>query len=157
MSFKTLLCVTLLALAAHAGAQTSPVQITDAWARATVNGQRGTGAFMSLMAPAGAQLVGVSTPAAGVAEVHQMKMQGDVMRMRAVPTLELPRGEKVVLSPGGYHVMLMELKTSLVPGSTVPMTLTFKDASGKRSTQKLNVPVTSSAPPGSSAGNMHHH
>jgi len=125
------------------------VDVKDAWARATVPGQKATGAFMKLTAKDGAKLVAVTSPAAGVAEVHEMKMDGDVMKMRAVPGgLDLPAGKAVELKPGGYHVMLMDLKAPLPKDSTVTMTLVFKDAKGVESKQELSVPVSTAAPMG---------
>jgi len=129
-------------------AQTAPVQVDGAWARATVQGQRGTGAFMSLTAKDATRLVGVSSPVAGVAEVHEMKMEGDVMKMRALPSLELPAGKKVEFKPGGYHVMLMDLKAPLAKDSTIPLTLLFKDAKGVESKLELKLPVATTAPGG---------
>jgi copper(I)-binding protein len=117
------------------------VDVRDAWIRASVPGQSGTGAFMKLNAAAGARLVGASTPVAGVAEVHEMKMEGDTMRMRAVEGLALPARKTVELKPGGYHLMLMDLKQPLAKDSTVPLTLRFEDAKGQRSTLDLKVPV----------------
>ena len=127
-------------------AQTAAVKVEGAWARATVQGQMGTGAFMSLTAKEGTTLIGVSTPIAGVAEVHEMKMEGDIMKMRAMPVLDLPAGKKVDLKPGGFHVMLMDLKSPLVKDSTVPMTLLFKNAQGVRSKLELKLPVSAVAP-----------
>ena len=122
-------------------------KVEGAWARGSVPGQQGTGAFMKITAAQAMQLVGVSTPVAGTAEVHEMKMEGDVMRMRAVPKLDLPAGQAVELKPGGYHVMLMDLKQPLVPGSTVPLTLSLRDANGVESKLELKVPVAA-APAG---------
>ncbi len=122
------------------------VEVSQAWVRATVPGQQGTGGFMRLKAKSATRLVGVSTPAAGIAEVHEMKMNGDVMTMRAVPALELPAGKTVELTPGGYHLMLMDLKAPLTKNTTVPMTLRFKDAQGVESTLVLKVPVGTAAP-----------
>jgi len=134
------------------------VDVKDAWARATVPGQKATGAFMKLTAKAGAKLVSVSTPAAGVAEVHEMKMDGDVMKMRAVQGgLDLPAGKAVELKPGGYHVMLMDLKAPLPKDSTVALTLVFKDAKGVESKQELSVPVTTAAPMGAMVHGEHKH
>jgi copper(I)-binding protein len=138
-------------LSSAAFAQTSTVKVEGAWARATVQGQKGTGAFMKLTAPEGAQLVGASSPAAGVAEVHEMKMEGDVMKMRALPVLDLPAGQTVELKPGGYHIMLLDLKAPLAKDTTVPVTLTFKDAKGQQSQQVLNLPVGTTAPGGAAA------
>ena len=73
-------------------------------------GPKATGAFMRLTAAQATSLVRAESPAAGVTEVHEMKMDGDVMKMRAVPSLALPAGKAVELKPGGYHVMLMDLK-----------------------------------------------
>ena len=117
------------------------VKIDEPWARATVPGQKATGVFMKLTATQAGQLVGVSSPVAGVAEVHEMKMDGNVMKMSAVPAIDLPAGKSVSLQPGGYHVMLMDLKAALPKESTVPLTLVFKDAKGAESRLELKVPV----------------
>jgi periplasmic copper chaperone A len=122
-------------------------KVEGAWVRSAVPGQQGTGAFMKITAAQAMQLVGVSTPVAGTAEVHEMKMDGDVMRMRAVSKLDLPAGQTVELKPGGYHVMLMDLKQPLAPGSTVPLTLSLRDGKGALSKLELKVPVTA-APAG---------
>ena len=100
-------------LSAPAWAQTAAVKVEGAWARASVQGQKATGAFMRLTAKDGARLVRAESPAAGLAEVHEMKMEGDIMKMRAVPTLDLPAGKTVELKPGGYHIMLLDLKAPL--------------------------------------------
>ena len=123
-----------------------PVQVQGAWVRATVAGQTSTGAFMRITATGGAKLVGVSSPVAGVAEVHEMKMEGDIMRMRAVPVLDLPAGQTVRFKPGGYHVMLMDLKQSLPKDSQVPMTLRFQDAKGNETRLEFTLPVSMAAP-----------
>jgi periplasmic copper chaperone A len=122
------------------------VEVKNAWVRTSVQGQMATGAFMQLTAKEGTTLIGASSPVAGVVEVHEMKMEGDVMKMRAVPVLDLPAGKMVELKPGGYHVMLMDLKTALKKDNTVPMTLVFKDAKGVQSTLALKVPVAVSSP-----------
>ena len=127
------------------------VAVEGAWARATVPGQQGTGAFMRLTARDPLTLVAVRTPAAGVAEVHEMKMDGDVMRMRAIAQLPLPAGQAVDLQPGGYHLMLQQLKAPLVKGTEVPVTLEFQAADGTLSRLHLKLPVATSAPAGASA------
>jgi periplasmic copper chaperone A len=125
-------------------------RIEGAWVRSAVAGQQGTGAFMRITAPQATSLIRVTTPVAGTAEVHEMQMQADVMRMRAVPRLELPAGRTIELKPGGYHLMLMDLKQPLGPGSTVPLTLVFRDASGTERKLEVQVPVAM-APPGHAA------
>ena len=146
----------LLSLALPAAAQVpatsaaAAVTVEGAWVRPAVPGQKGTGAFMRITAKEGIKLVGATSPAAGVTEVHEMKMEGNVMRMRAIPALDLPAGQTVELKPGGYHVMLLDLKAALPKDTTVPITLTLRDARGAQQRLELAVPVLS-APPG--AGN----
>jgi copper(I)-binding protein len=139
-----------------AWAQAAHVQVDGAWARASVQGQTGTGAFMRLVSKENTRLVRAETPVAGVTEVHEMKMEGDVMRMRAVPMLALPAGQAVELKPGGYHLMLMDLKAPLAKGSSVPITLVFEDAKGQQTRQSVTVPVATSAPHGGAAGGASH-
>ena len=143
-----------LVIASHVAAQT--LTISNAWVRATVQGQKATGAFMTVMSKENAKLLSVSTPVAGIVEIHEMKMDKDVMKMAALPNgLELPAGKAVDLKPGGYHIMLMDLKLPLNKDVGVPLTLTFQDSSGKKSQQVVQVPVSLQPPMGSSSG-MHH-
>jgi copper(I)-binding protein len=144
--FKTRLLGAVLLAGSFAIAQVPAVNVENAWARATVQGQKGTGAFMNITAKEGTRLVGVSSPVAGVAEVHEMKLENDIMKMRVVPVLDLPAGQTVSLKPGGYHVMLQDLKAPLAKDSTVPVTLRFKDAKGVESKLDLVVPVGLAAP-----------
>ena len=153
---KAGLAIALSVVSILASAQTAAVKVDGAWARATVQGQKGTGAFMTLTAKEGTRLVGVSSPAAGVAEVHEMKMENDVMKMRAVAGVDLPAGQAVSLKPGGYHLMLMDLKAPLQKDSTVPITLRFKDAKGVESSLDLLLPVGATAP-GSAGGKTADH
>lgn len=122
------------------------VTVSDAWARATAPGQRASGVFMKLTAQSDAKLVGVSTPVAGVAEIHQMKMDNNVMKMSSIAALDLPAGKAVELKPGDYHLMLMDLKSQLVKDSTIAVTLTLEDAKGVKSQLKVDVPVASQPP-----------
>lgn len=146
--------LTLIAALACGSLYAQTVEVKDAWVRTTVQGQKATGAFMKITAKDGAKLVAASSPAAGVAEVHEMTMEGNVMKMRALAGgLDLPAGKAVELKPGGYHVMLMDLKAPLPKDSTVPLTLVFQDARGVESKVALKVPVMTVAP-GAKAGDM---
>ena len=78
---------------------------------------------------------------AGVVEMHEMTMEGNAMKMRAVPGIELPPGKAVELKPGGYHVMLMDLKQQLKEGETVPLTLVVEGKDKKRETVEVKAPV----------------
>ncbi|MEN9475214.1 MAG: hypothetical protein RIS48_1936 [Pseudomonadota bacterium] len=126
-------------------AQTA-VKIEDAWVRGTVAQQKATGAFMKLTAESDVKLVGAQFDGAGVAEVHEMTMENNVMKMRAVPALALPAGKAVELKPGGYHVMLMDLKQQLKAGEQAKIMLTFEDAKQQRFTQQIEVPIKAMAP-----------
>ena len=127
------------------------VTVEGAWARTTVPGQKGTGAFMKLTSKGDLKLVGATSAAAGITEVHEMTMEGDVMRMRAIPALDLPAGKAVEFKPGGFHIMLLDLKMPLAKDTTVPVTLLFKDAKGATSKLELLVPVAVRAPGGNLA------
>ncbi len=134
----------LVALAAAlglAGAAAAQTTVKDPWVRGTVATQKASGAFMHITSAGGGKLVAASSPVAGVVEVHEMAMDGNVMKMRAVPALELPAGKSVELKPGGYHVMLMDLKQQLKPGETVALTLTIEGKDGKRETVEVKAPV----------------
>ena len=158
-STRFLKCSFLSAMLCAGGmvmAQTPDVKVEGAWARATVQGQKGTGAFMNITAKQSMRLVGVSSPAAGVAEVHEMKVENDVMKMRSVPELDLPAGQTVSLKPGGYHVMLLDLKAPLAKANTVPLTLRFRDAKGVQTKLDLVLPVGLAAP-STVAGNPAEH
>jgi copper(I)-binding protein len=116
------------------------VTVTDPWIRGTVPQQMATGAFMQLKSAQDAKLVEARSPVAGVVEIHEMKLENNVMRMRAVPALELPAGRMVELKPGGYHVMLMDLKQQMKEGEVVPVTLVVESA-GKRETIEVRATV----------------
>ncbi|MBI4756030.1 MAG: copper chaperone PCu(A)C [Betaproteobacteria bacterium] len=137
------------------GAWAQDVAVKDAWVRGTVTGQKATGAFMELTSKDGAALVGGASPVAGVVEVHEMSMEGGVMRMRAVPKLPLPAGKTVQLTPGGYHIMLMDLKQRVKEGETVPLTLKVEGKDGKLSEVQVSAPVRPLAQPARPAAPMH--
>jgi copper(I)-binding protein len=129
--------IAALFIALPAAAQ---VTVTDAWVRGTVAGQMATGAFMKLQSAKDARLLEAASPVAGVVEIHEMALENNVMRMRAVPALPLPAGRMVELKPGGYHVMLMDLKQQMKEGEVVPVTLVVETA-GKRETIEVKAPV----------------
>ena len=132
-----LMLATMLALGAQA--QTT---VAEPWIRGTVPQQKATGMFASITSAKGGRLVSASSPVAGVVEIHEMAMEGNLMKMRALPSgLDLPAGKAVALKPGGYHVMLMDLKQQLKPGETVPVTLVFEAADKTRETVDVKAPV----------------
>jgi hypothetical protein len=147
----------LVAAVLALGAATAAAQVTvaDAWVRGTVTGQKATGAFMQLKSATDTALVAAASPVAGVVEIHEMKMDAGVMKMSALTSLAVPAGKTTDLKPGGYHVMLMELKQQLKEGETVPVTLTFEDQSGKRQTVEVKAPVRALTTPAKDAPQKH--
>lgn len=140
----------LAAAALTSGPAQAQTTVKDPWVRATVAQQKATGAFMQISSASAARVVSASSPVAGVVEIHEMAMDGNVMKMRAVPALELPAGKAVELKPGGYHVMLMDLKKPLAVGDTVPLTLVV-EAAGKRETVQVQAAVRPMASAGAGA------
>ena len=136
---KILCTCGLLAATALARPQTT---VTEPWVRGTVAQQRATGLFVQITSAQGGRLVSVASPLAGMAEIHEMAMAGNVMRMRALPNgLDLPAGKTVELKPGGYHVMLLDLKQTMQAGDMVPVTLVIEGADRKRETVELKALV----------------
>jgi len=118
-----------LLLAASSFAQ---VTVKEPWVRATVAAQKVTGAFMQLTSAKDMKLVGVRSPIAGRAEIHEMVTEQDVMKMREVASIPLPAGKPVALASGGFHVMLFDLKQPVKAGETVPLTLVLEGRGGAR-------------------------
>ncbi|KQY85347.1 copper chaperone PCu(A)C [Pelomonas sp. Root1444] len=119
------------------------VKVDDPWVRATVAPQKATGAFMQLTSAKPAKVVAASSPVAAMVEIHEMKMDDGVMKMRAVDALPLPAGQAVALKPGSYHVMLMGLKKPVQVGDTVPLTLTVEGEDKQRTTVEIKAEVRS--------------
>ncbi len=153
-AFFLALALAGFALAGPAAAQTPVVTVSEPWVRATVAQQQATGAFMRLSASQNARLVAASSPVAGLTEIHEMAMVNDVMRMRAIAGVDLPAAQAVELRPGGYHVMLMQLRQTLNAGERVAITLVLEDANRQRFSQTIEAPVR---PLGAAAAGAHGH
>lgn len=138
---RTATVAAVLAVSAGSAFAQANVSVKDAWVRATVPQQKATGAFMQVQAAKDSKFVSASSPLTPTVEIHEMAMQGDVMRMRQVQSVELPAGKPVELKPGGYHIMLMNLKGQVKEGETVPFTLVFEGKDGKRETVEIKAPV----------------
>jgi periplasmic copper chaperone A len=155
---KQTLFAALLSLSSVLAQAQAPVKVESAWVRGTVASQKATGAFMQITPSQDLKLVSASSPVAGVTEIHEMAMDKDVMRMRALPSLALPAGRTTELKPGGYHVMLMDLKAPVQEGAMVPLTLVFENAQQQRFSQELQLPVRPlGAAMGSGAAPVHGH
>ena len=147
---------TLLVASAAARAhqyQLGAITIQHPHARATVPGQPTGGAFMVLVNKGAAdRLLGISADVARSAELHEMKMENDVMKMRQVDAIDVGAGQTVELKPGGYHVMFVGLKAPLKAGERFPMKLKFEKAG------EVTVDVTIDAPGAAmgASGTMQH-
>ena len=152
---KRLFAAAVMFASTAAFAQTA---VTDAWVRGTVAGQKATGAFMQIRSASGGALLSASSPVAGIVEIHEMAMDNNVMRMRAIQKLDLPANRAVELKPGGYHIMLMDLKQPLAKGATVPVTLKVQGADGKTETIEVRAEVRdlTAQPAASGHGSMKH-
>jgi copper(I)-binding protein len=143
MFLKNTLIATTLVLAS-AAALAQAVKVETPWARPTAQGQAAGGGFLRIVGgAANDKLVSASSEVAGRVELHTMKMEGDIMRMRQIDAIEVPAGKTVDLAPGGLHVMFMDLKAPLKTGSSFPLTLKFE----KAGEVKVDVKVQT-APPG---------
>jgi periplasmic copper chaperone A len=128
----------LLALAILCGAtavardyKLGALEISAPWARATPPSAPAGGGFLKITNTGSTsdRLVSANSPAAELVQVHEMKMDGNVMRMREVEKgLEIPAGGSVTLAPGSFHLMMMGLKAPLKQGASVPLTLVFEKA-----------------------------
>jgi len=148
--------LSLLAAALFSTSALAQVTVLEPWVRATVPQQKAAGAFMRVQSANAARLVGVSTPVAGRAELHEMAMENNTMRMRQVDAIELPAGKPVDLASGGYHVMFFDLKRQLKEGESVPVTLVVEDAAKKKSSVTVEAkvqPMSHVAP--KAAGHQH--
>ena len=122
-----------VAMLATAGAH-AQVAVDQPWVRTTVAQQTTTAAYLTITSAKGGKLVSASSPAATSVDVHEMKMDGDMMKMRAVDAVPLPAGQPVEFKPNGLHVMLTGLKAPVKAGDVVPIKLVVEDAKGKRET-----------------------
>lgn len=119
----------VLAQAVTKTVTTNAIKIEDAYTRATVPGQQVAGGFMKIENKGVAdQLISASSPVAGEVQLHEMAMDGNVMKMRQVKDIPVPAGGAVELKPGGLHLMFMNIKSPLTAGETVPVKLKFAKA-----------------------------
>ncbi len=124
-----MLLTAALLVSTHAHGQAPGIRAEQPWARATAPQQKVGAAYVTLTSPVDDRLMGASSPVAGKAEVHEMTMDGQVMRMREQKDgIPLPAGKPVTLAPGGYHIMLMGLQKPLVAGQMIPVQLRFQHA-----------------------------
>ncbi|MEO8418877.1 MAG: copper chaperone PCu(A)C [Methylophilaceae bacterium] len=131
----------MLALAVGSVQADDRVQVSNAWVRASAPGQDVGAAYMTLQSMLDTSLVKVESPVAGSVEIHSMTMKNGIMKMRMLDTFPLYAGKPAKLEPGGFHLMLFDLKNPLKSGEKVEFALYFKDSAGKTSTINVSLPV----------------
>lgn len=144
------LLVLLMVLGGAAGsaaAQTGPIAIDRAWARATPGNSKIGAAYVTIRSSAADRLVAAATPVAEKAELHTVEMSGMVMKMRPVAGIDIPAGTPVSLKPGGYHIMLTGLVGPLRAGESFPLTLTFEKAGARTVTVAVEKVGAAGPPP----------
>jgi len=122
-------------------AAAADLKVDNAWVRAPAPGQKTASAYAELMSPSNAALVTASTTVAERVELHSMSVDGGVMRMRAVPRVELPAGKTVKLAPNGLHLMLFGLKQPLKEGDKVSLELGIQSGSSAPTIVKVEAEV----------------
>lgn len=133
------------------------VRVEDPWVRSTVPAQKATGAFMRLSASSNLRLVGARSPVAGRVEIHDSQTdRNGIVRMRAIPGMDLPARGVVELRPGGYHIMLMDLNRQMNVGDEVPLTLVVESKDGRRQDIQVRAPVLPLASKGQGHGGHKH-
>jgi copper(I)-binding protein len=151
--FLTTALAALAMLTSSAQAQTAP-KVEAAWARPTVAGQGAGGGFLKITGGATAdKLLSARADVSKSVELHTMEMDGNVMRMRQVPAIDVPAGGTVELKPGGRHVMFMGLTQPLKAGTRFPLTLRFE----KAGEVKVDVEIAAQAPGGAAPMAEHKH
>jgi copper(I)-binding protein len=136
------LCGSVMAQNASVGS----IKVENAYTRATAPGQQVAGGFLKIENKGGAdQLISASSPAAGEVQLHEMAMDGNVMKMRQVKDIPVPANGSVELKPGGLHLMFMNIKAPLAAGETVPVKLKFAKAGEVEVRMPVN-PTAATAP-----------
>ena len=139
--------VLALATILSAGSAQAEVSVTNAWARETIGAGKTSAGYARIVNTGTAdRLVSVSTPAAGMADVHQSVEQGGMMRMLPVKVLEIPAKGEMLLKPGGYHIMIMNAQKPFKVGDVMEFTFTFEHA-GKITVPVKVAPITATAAP----------
>ncbi len=140
---NTLKCIAFSVLGMLSLQASAQTLVEDAWVRATVPGQPSTGAFMRITSTEGGKLLEAKSPVAKIVQIHESKMENDIMSMQPVPYVVLPAGSAVSIDPEGYHVMLIDLVGQVKEGDSVPLTLVVENAQGVK--ESVEVKATARA------------
>lgn len=143
---------TAVSISAPAQSAVASPKVERPYARATMPGQPNGGGYLKIDNAGGAadRLLGASADVSRTVELHTMKLEGDVMRMRQVEAIDVPAGQTVELKPGGLHLMFIGLKAPLKAGDSFPLKLRFEKAG------EVGVDVKVEAAPAPAAGGHGH-
>lgn len=122
------------------------IEIKNQWVRASNDGQDVSAAYMTIVSNEDTCLITIDSDVADVIEIHSMSMENGVMKMRMLDTLDLIAGKPTELSPGGFHLMLFDLKKPLAAGKEAHFTLHFKNKAGQEKTISVTSPIKAEAP-----------
>ena len=122
------------------------IEIKNQWVRASNDGQDVSAAYMTIISNEDTSLITIDSDVADVIEIHSMSMENGVMKMRMLDTLDLTAGKPTELSPGGFHLMLFDLKKPLTAGKEAHFTLHFKNKAGQEKTISVTSPIKAEAP-----------
>ncbi len=122
------------------------IEIKNQWVRASNDGQDVSAAYMTIVSNEDTSLIKIDSDVADVIEIHSMSMENGVMKMRMLDTLDLIAGKPTELSPGGFHLMLFDLKKPLAAGKEAHFTLHFKNKAGQEKTISVTSPIKAEAP-----------
>ncbi|MFV9474048.1 copper chaperone PCu(A)C [Advenella sp. RU8] len=140
-SIKQINSALIISAALFSASASAAVTVEDAWVRATVGGQQATGAFMKLTSDKDAKLVEAKSDISKAVEIHEMAMQDDVMKMRQIPSLDLPKSQVVELKPGSYHIMFIGLNNQVKENDEVALQLVVENADGSKETVDIKAPA----------------
>lgn len=144
--FLSLFCSGLFCLLAACGQTDQSVKVDDAWVRATKPGQEVAAGYMTLTSSENTSLFKVESDDIGKVEIHSMSMNNGVMEMRMLDEVTLEQGKPYKLEPGGFHLMLFDIKKPLIAGSNVKFKLYFRNVAGKVSSLEVSTPIREGKP-----------
>ena len=146
-SIKPIHSALIISAALFSVSANAAVTVEDAWVRATVEGQQATGAFMKLTSDTDGKLVKAKSDISKSVEIHEMAMQDDIMKMRQIPNLDLPKGEVVELKPGSYHIMFIDLHNQVKENDEIALQLVVENNDGSKETIDIKAPAKPLAKP----------
>ncbi len=141
--FSLAFCISMLS---GCNKTTPEITVTENWVRATAQGQEVGAAYMTITSTTDTNLVGVESSIADSVEIHKMSMENGVMKMRMLEQLELKANTPNKLEPGGFHLMLFDLKKSLTVGEQTTFRLHFKNKAGKENFVTVDSPIFTDKP-----------